>query len=49
MAQSVEQLTLGFDSSHDLRVMRPSPKSGSLLNRGLLEVLSLSAPPLVCV
>ena len=31
VAQLVKQLTLGFSSGHDLRVMRLSPTSGSML------------------
>ena len=31
MAQSVKQLTLDFGSGHDLRVVRSSPMSGSVL------------------
>lgn len=33
VAQLVEHLTLGFRSSHDLRVVRQSPELGSVLNK----------------
>ena len=48
MAQSVERLTLGFGSGHDLRAMRSSPASGLrfslplLLSLLLVHSLSLS-------
>ena len=34
MAQSVEHLTLGFGSGHDLRVVGSSPELGSALSAG---------------
>ena len=42
MAQSVECLTLGLGSGHDLGVMGSSPMRGS--TGSLLEILSPSAP-----
>ena len=48
MAQSVKHLTLGFSSGHDLRVMRLSPVSSSVLGmESAWDSLSLppSAPP----
>ena len=33
VAQPVTHPTLGFDSGHDLRVMRLNPTSGSTLNK----------------
>ena len=41
VAQSVMHLTPGFGSGHDLRVLRLSPVSGSVLS--LLKILSLSS------
>ena len=32
MAQSIKHLTLAFSSGGDLRVVRPSPESGSVLS-----------------
>ena len=56
MAQLVEQLTLGFGSGHDPRVMGSSPASGFALNReppwdslSPSLSLSLSALPLLAV
>ena len=43
MAQVVKCLTLDLISGGDLRVMGLSPKSGSVLGGGLLEMLS--TPP----
>ena len=50
VTQSVECLTLGFGSSHDLRVMSSSPVWGSVLSGESLEMFSLpltlfSPPP----
>ena len=44
VAQSVKQLTLGFGSGRDLRVMRSSPASGSVLSD---ESAPLPVSPLV--
>ena len=41
MAQLVKHPTLDFNSGHDLRVVRSSPRSGSTL-RNLVDILSLS-------
>ena len=47
MAQLVKCPTLDFSSSHDLTVMRSSPKSGSALGvKSLLKILSPS--PIAC-
>lgn len=50
MAQRVKHLNLGFGSGQDLRVVRSSPTSGSMLCRDLLEIhsLSLSLNPSSC-
>ena len=49
MAQSVKHPTLGFDSGHDLRVVRLSPMSsfasGSALRRSLIDIFFLLLPP----
>ena len=51
MVQSVEHLTLGFGSAHDLRVMRSSPTSSLKLHGApcsagsLLEMVSLYLSP----
>ena len=48
MAQSVEYLTLGFRSGHDLTVHEVERGSGSVLTVwSLLAILSLSVPPLL--
>jgi len=44
-AQSIEPLTLGFGSGHDLRVVRSSPTLGSTLSTELAsDSLSLLLP-----
>jgi len=45
VAQSVKHPTPDFGSSHDPRVMGPSPESGSVLGRVCLRILSLSLCP----
>ena len=46
VAQLVEHLILDFSPGHDLRVVRSSPRSGSMLRRSLLKIVSfpLSLP-----
>ena len=45
MAQSVDYLTLDFDSGHDLRVLGSSPMSGSIVSMEFgIASLSPSAP-----
>ena len=47
VAQSVKHQTLDFGSGHDLRVVRSSPTSGSVLTAwSLLGILSLPPPSL---
>jgi len=41
MAQLVKHLTLDFNSDHDLRVLRSSPRAGFMLSR---ESASLPLP-----
>ena len=41
VAHLVKHLTLDFGSGHDLRVVRPSPTSGSARGMELLKILSL--------
>ena len=48
-AQSVECLTLGFSSGHDLRVVRSIPASGSALSRKSAWDSLPASPPLIHV
>ena len=46
MAQSVQHLTLGFSSGHDLTVCEFKPTSGSALTaQSLIGILSLCLSP----
>ena len=50
VAQSVQHLTRGFSSGHDLRVVSLSPASGSMLSGDSVgDSLPLPLPPLMCM